>query len=61
MFINVEYRTIEMTDRVHTALSVLEAGKTFCNLEIAIAITNLLTAFEEADNVNITRPESGTK
>lgn len=50
-----------MTDRVHAALSVLEAGKMFCNLEMAIAIANLLTAFEEADNVNITRSESGTK
>ena len=46
---------------MHTALSVLEEGKTFCNLEMAIAITNLLTAFEEADNVNITKSESGTE
>lgn len=44
---------IEVTDKVREALATLEANRPFCDLGLSVAISNILDAFEHADNVNI--------
>lgn len=46
-----------MTDELHEALSVLEINKRYCDLRVSCAITKLLDALEEADNVNVSKVE----
>lgn len=44
---------IEVTDKVREALTTLGANKSFCDLGVSVAVSNILDAFEHADNVNI--------
>lgn len=54
---------IEMTDKVNDALRIIEANKIYYDLNVSIAVSNLLNAFDNADNISVSeykedKPES---